>query len=94
MRVTHRSQKFSKIKIRTSSPCKAHLGSYDDEVRILFFDDPAEEKQSKRPVPRYPDSVPPVYSIFANIPNRGRCNAAGAQCVAHIDIAAPPRLAF
>ena len=64
MRVTHRSQKFSKIKIRTSSPCKAHLGSYDDEVRILFFDDPAEEKQSKRPVPRYPDSVPPVYSFF------------------------------
>jgi hypothetical protein len=32
----------SKIKIRTSSPYKARLGLYGDEVRILIFDYPAE----------------------------------------------------
>jgi hypothetical protein len=32
----------SKIKIRTSSPYKAQLALYGDEVRILNFDDPAE----------------------------------------------------
>jgi hypothetical protein len=32
----------SKIKIRTTSPYKAQLALYGDEVRILIFDDPAE----------------------------------------------------
>ena len=32
----------SKFKIRTSSPYKANLDLYVDEVRILIFDDPAE----------------------------------------------------
>ena len=32
----------SKIKIRTSSPYKAELALYGDEVRILIFDDLAE----------------------------------------------------
>jgi hypothetical protein len=32
----------SKIKIRTSSPYKAKLALYGDEVRILIFEDPAE----------------------------------------------------
>ena len=39
----------SKIKIRTSSPYKANLALYGDEVRILIFDDPAELQESQRP---------------------------------------------
>jgi hypothetical protein len=33
----------SKIKIRTSSPYRANLVLYGDEVRILVFDDPPEQ---------------------------------------------------
>ena len=39
----------SKIKIGTSSPYKANLALYDDEVRILIFDDPAENERGQRP---------------------------------------------
>ena len=39
----------SKIKIRTSSPYKANLALYGDEVRILIFDDPAENERGQRP---------------------------------------------
>ena len=38
----------SKIKIRTSSPYKAKLALYGDEVRILIFDDPAEQERGQR----------------------------------------------
>ena len=39
----------SKIKIQTSSPYKAQLALYGDEVRILIFDDPAENERGQRP---------------------------------------------
>jgi hypothetical protein len=39
----------SKVKIRTSSPYKAQLALYGDEVRILIFDDPAELYRRQRP---------------------------------------------
>jgi hypothetical protein len=39
----------SKIKIGTSSPYKANLALYGDEVRILIFDDPAENERGQRP---------------------------------------------
>ena len=39
----------SKIKIRTSSRHKAQLALCLDEVRILIFDDPAEQEESQRP---------------------------------------------
>jgi len=39
----------SKFKIRTSSPYKANLALYGDEVRILIFDDPAELHAWQRP---------------------------------------------
>jgi hypothetical protein len=45
---SYSSARSSKIKIRTSSPYKAKVALYGDEVRILIFDDPAElyERQS------------------------------------------------
>ena len=39
----------SKIKIRTSSCSKANLALLHDEVRILIFDDPAEQEDWQRP---------------------------------------------
>ena len=39
----------SKIKIRTSSCNKAQLALLHDEVRILIFDDPAEQEERKCP---------------------------------------------
>ena len=39
----------SKIKIRTSSRHKANLALWRDEVRILIFDDPAENERGQRP---------------------------------------------
>ena len=59
--VTHRSQFFPKIKIRTSSPYKAHRALYGDEVRTLIFDDPAEHQVSQRPPTGF---VLSVYSFF------------------------------
>jgi hypothetical protein len=40
----------SKIKIRTSSRHRANLALWRDEVRILIFDDPAENERGQRPV--------------------------------------------
>ena len=40
------SAESSKIKIRTSSRHKAPLGLWLDEVRILIFDDPAEQERA------------------------------------------------
>ena len=39
----------SKIKIRTSSRNKAQLALLRDEVRILIFDDPAENERGQCP---------------------------------------------
>ena len=39
----------SKIKIRTSSWHKAQLALCHDEVRILIFDDPAENEREQHP---------------------------------------------
>ena len=39
----------SKIKIQTSSRHKANLALWRDEVRILIFDDPAEQERGQRP---------------------------------------------
>ena len=38
----------SKIKIRTSSCSKANIALLHDEVRILIFDDPAEQDDRQR----------------------------------------------
>ena len=43
----------SKIKIRTSSPYKAEWALYGDGVRILIFDDPAEQERRQRPELRF-----------------------------------------
>ena len=43
------SARSSKIKIRTSSWHKAQLALGHVEVRILIFDDPAEQERSQRP---------------------------------------------
>ena len=46
--VTHRSQNFSIIKIRTSSSKKTNQPLLHEEVRILIIDDPAKENKSQR----------------------------------------------
>jgi hypothetical protein len=62
--VTYRSQKNSKIKIRTSSANKYHRALVANEVRVLIFDDPAEEKQAQRPCSGF---SPARVLLFANI---------------------------
>ncbi len=42
-------QEIQKNNIRTSLPNKAHRALSANEVRILFFDDAAEEKKSRCP---------------------------------------------
>ena len=51
----------SQIKIMISSWHKSEWDLWNDEVRILIFDDPAEEGGGNV---YDPDSVPPVYSFF------------------------------
>ena len=61
---SYSSARSSKIKIRTSSCSKVNLGLLHDEVRILIFDDPAQEKLSQRPRSGFsPDRI----LLFANI---------------------------
>ena len=60
----------SKIKIRTSSPYKAKLALYGDEVRILNFEDPAEPKAWK--AGNVPDLDPVKCQTRADAP-RMRC---------------------
>ena len=78
----------SKIKIRTSSPYKAQLALYGDEVRILIFDDPAELYRRKRPVmvrsgrgpfrPAKPRRAPAMHDFFfENLRNPAHSRRAG-----------------